>query len=219
MQNLWKSINLNGIKAVLIDLDNTIYKYEDCHKYALRSCFLELKKNNKKLKFEDFENNYKIAQQTVKEKLFNHGSGHSRLLYFKVFFENFYGKTQIKLSEKFESIYWKNFFKKIILVPGVMSFLKKCYKINIKICIVSDLTTQVQFKKISYLKLEKYIDFVVTSEEAGSEKPSPDIFILALKKLKLSKEDVLMIGDHYKKDIEGAKSFGIRNVYQISHNY
>src|SRR3989339_612910 len=138
------------------------------------------------------------------------------LLDFQVFFEKIYGMTEIRMTERFEDIYWKNFVKKMILVSGMMVFLKKCRKLNIKICIVSDLTTKIQFKKICFLKLDKYIDYVVTSEEAGAEKPFPNIFQLALDKLKLGKGEVIMIGDHHKKDIQGAKSFGIKKVYQVS---
>jgi putative hydrolase of the HAD superfamily len=216
MKNFWDNINLDGIKGVLLDLDDTIYEYQVCHDYAMERCYGEFKKIKKDFSFDDFRIGYKQAQESVKKYLSTQGSGHSRLLYFQVFFENFFGRTEIKMTEKFESMYWKNFFKKMVLVPGVVFFLKKCRGLNIKICIVSDLTTKIQFEKISFLKLGKYIDFVVTSEEAGAEKPLPFIFELALKKLNLTKDEVAMIGDHHKKDVEGAKSFGIKNVYQIS---
>jgi len=215
MKNFWNNINLVGIRAVLLDLDDTIYRYQICHEYALKDCYLEFKKKEKNFQFEIFKKKYKQAQESVKKHLINQGSGHSRLLYFQFFFEKFYGQTGIKMSQKFEDLYWKSFFKKMVLVPGVESFLKKCNTLGIKVCIVSDLTAKIQFEKICFLKLEKYVDFVVTSEEAGVEKPSRQIFDLALKKLNLNKDDVLMVGDHSVKDIEGAKSFGIKNVYQI----
>lgn len=216
MKNFWDSIELDKVKAVLLDLDDTIYKYQVCHDYALNCCYREIKKINKNFNEIDFKNAYTQAQESVKKYLSNQGSGHSRLLYFQVFFEKIYGKTEIRMTEKFENIYWKNFFKKMTLVSGVIIFLKKCRKLNIKICIVSDLTTKIQFKKVCFLKLDKYIDYVATSEEAGAEKPFPNIFQLALNKLKLDKGEVLMIGDHHKKDIQGARSFGIKKVYQVS---
>lgn len=216
MKNFWDKIDLEMVKAVLLDLDDTIYKYQVCHDYAMECCYCEIKKTKKDFKFDDFKDVYKQAQESVKKYLLNQGSGHSRLLYFQSLFEKIYGRTEIKITQKFENIYWKSFFKKMVLIPGVVSFLKKCQKFNVKVCVISDLTTKIQFQKIGFLRLDKYIDFIVTSEEAGTEKPHPDIFSLALEKLQLKKEEVVMIGDHCMKDVEGAKSFGIKNVYQVS---
>ena len=68
------------------------------------------------------------------------------------------------------------------------------------------------------MKLEKMntlglINFLATSEEAGREKPHIEIFNLALSKMKLKANDVIMIGDSYKKDILGARNAGIESVH------
>ncbi len=74
-----------------------------------------------------------------------------------------------------------------------------CKKNSIKICLITDLTASIQFRKIINTKMDKYIDFVVTSEEAGVEKPDSVIFSLALSKLGLSSGEVIMIGDDKKR--------------------
>jgi putative hydrolase of the HAD superfamily len=52
---------------------------------------------------------------------------------------------------------------------------------------------------------------MLSSEEAGIEKPSPVIFGKALSKLNLKAEEVIMIGDNEEKDILGAEAMGIKS--------
>ena len=47
-----------------------------------------------------------------------------------------------------------------------------------------------QIKKLEKLKLSKKIDFLVTSEEVGVEKPDLRIFSSALAKLNIKKDQV-----------------------------
>ena len=64
-----------------------------------------------------------------------------------------------------------------------------------KTIIVTNLTTKEQFLKIRKLGIEKLVDFVITSEEAGIEKPSKKIIQHALKLIKCKKNNVIFIGD------------------------
>jgi putative hydrolase of the HAD superfamily len=82
-----------------------------------------------------------------------------------------------------------------------------------KICLVTDLTAHIQYRKIHKLKLNQYCQSIVTSEEAGKEKPNPLMFKLALQKLNLKSSEVCMIGDNFKKDIFGANSLNIHTIW------
>jgi putative hydrolase of the HAD superfamily len=62
------------------------------------------------------------------------------------------------------------------------------------------------------LGLDKYLDFVATSEEAGSEKPDPGIFQLALEKAGVEADAAVHVGDQYEMDILGANAAGMRAV-------
>lgn len=59
-------------------------------------------------------------------------------------------------------------------------------------------------------------DFVVTSEEAGVEKPAPEPFELALEKLSALPENTWIIGDNQVTDIEGGKNLKM-TVLQKCH--
>ncbi|MEK7172684.1 MAG: HAD family hydrolase, partial [Patescibacteria group bacterium] len=85
-----------------------------------------------------------------------------------------------------------------------------CNALGIIICLITDLTAKVQFEKIKFLKIDNYINFIVSSEEAGVDKPGVAIFKLALEKIRLLPEQVMMIGDSYERDIAGAKKLGLK---------
>lgn len=60
------------------------------------------------------------------------------------------------------------------------------------------------------LGIAAHLDFVVTSAEAGLEKPHPPIFRLALQKAGVSAAQALHVGDQYNSDVLGARGAGIR---------
>lgn len=62
------------------------------------------------------------------------------------------------------------------------------------------------------LGLQPFLDFIVTSEEAGVEKPDPAIFRLALDKAGVKADEAVHVGDQYEIDIAGARATGIKPV-------
>ncbi|MBN2585264.1 HAD family hydrolase [Patescibacteria group bacterium] len=202
---------LKNIRGVLLDLDNTIYGYSVCHQAALRSAYTSVRRNNK-LSFEEFKRGYEIGRRNTKKRLNGQAVSHSRLLYFQDFFESRFKITPVESVLKTDRAYWDGFFRSMRLYPGVKDFLTWCRKNCIMVCLITDLTAEIQLRKIVHLKIEKLIDLVVSSEEAGADKPHNSIFALALKKLRLSRKEVVMIGDDSRKDIKGARALGIRTV-------
>ena len=106
--------------------------------------------------------------------------------------------------------------KKMSLTNGLSSFLKTCQKNNQTVVIISDLTTSIQLDKINALGIASYIDYLVTSEEAGAEKPNSAPFLLGLQKAKCVAKETIMIGDNLERDILGAQKLGI-TALQIIH--
>ena len=62
------------------------------------------------------------------------------------------------------------------------------------------------------LKLDPYLDFCVTSQEAGAEKPHSPIFLAALQRAHVSAQEAVHVGDQYQADVEGARAVGIKPV-------
>lgn len=62
------------------------------------------------------------------------------------------------------------------------------------------------------LGLEPYLDFVVTSKEAGADKPNSPIFLAALDKAGVNASEAIHVGDQYKLDVIGARAVGINPI-------
>jgi len=106
----------------------------------------------------------------------------------------------------------------MILSDNAYKFLLECRSKNIQVCAISDMQTYYQTQKLKALKIDHLINFLVTSEEAGVEKPGSQIFLIALKKLNLKFNDVIMVGDDKEKDIKGAEALKIKS-YLVNVNY
>ncbi len=207
---IFPEINLNGVKGVLLDIDNTIYHYEPCHNHALNILLSQLStivSIPKELVHKEFMK----SRQRINKQLKGTASSHSRFLYVQLTLEFFLGKSAFFHTLYLEKLYWDTFLSKMKLDENANSFINQCNKQNIPICCVTDLTTEIQFRKIERLNIEDKINFIVTSEEAGIEKPDKIIFDLALEKIKLDYNAVIMVGDSVSKDIVGAEKLGIKS--------
>ena len=98
-------------------------------------------------------------------------------------------------------------FEKILEDHGLLK--------GIRLGIGSDMTAWIQYKKLEKLELLTYFDFVVTSEEAGLDKPAPMFFNLCLKKAKCEPGECLFIGDNYLKDYRGALAAGMQALWFV----
>jgi len=59
-------------------------------------------------------------------------------------------------------------------------------------------------------EMKKYFDEVSLSFETGKLKSDPDLFASILKKMKLKKSEVIMVGDSLESDIKAAEAAGIK---------
>ena len=84
---------------------------------------------------------------------------------------------------------------------------------NIRIGVGTDMTAYIQYKKLTALGLAPYVDFIVTSEEAGVEKPDPHLFEICIEKAGVSADECAFIGDSLKKDVEGSAKCGLKGIW------
>ena len=197
--------------AVIFDTDNTLYHYDPPHRKAMSATEA---KAAKLLGVGDseFRDAFDKARRMVKDRLGNTASSHSRLLYFQRAVELLGLKTQLLITLDLEQTYWRTFLAHSELFPGVRNFVLALRAEGIHTAIITDLTSQIQFRKIVYFGLDDCFDYVVTSEEAGVDKPAPEPFELALEKLGAPPEKTWFIGDDPVTDIEGARNFNMTTL-------
>lgn len=190
--------------AILLDLDNTLYSYQPSHEVAMNAVCEKIMRTFS-INKEQFNSAFSQARIDVKNRLHGLASSHSRLLYFQRMLEIIGLGSQVLLALDFEQTYWRTFLNKIVLFDGVKELLDDIRLSGIPTAIVTDLTSQIQFRKVVYLGLDHYFDYMVTSEEAGYDKPHPAPFELAISKLNADAQCIWMIGDNAEADIKGAR--------------
>jgi putative hydrolase of the HAD superfamily len=190
--------------AVLLDSDNTLYPYRPAHEAALAATRAKAT-NVLSIQPQQFDEGYARAREAVKARLGATASSHSRLLYFQRLLELLGLNTQVLLALDLEQTYWRTYLSNARLFEGVTEFLDDLRINGIPTAVVTDLTAQIQFRKIVYLGLDHYLDYVVTSEEAGRDKPDRAPFQLAVDKLQAGDGATWMIGDDPLTDVKGAR--------------
>ena len=190
--------------AILFDIDNTLYSYKEPHETALEAVKDKAMKTFS-IKSNEFDEAFIEARSAVKKRLVNVASSHSRLLYMQKTLEFLGLGSQILNSLDLEQTYWRVFLRNAELFENVKELLDDIRLLGIPTAVVTDLTAQIQFRKMVYFGLDQYFDFIVTSEEAGKDKPDNGPFDIALQKINPKGGCIWMIGDHPEKDILGSK--------------
>ena len=190
--------------AILFDTDNTLYPYDPAHKVAqdaIRSKAVRMFSISEK----EFDSAFATARHDVKNRLNQTASSHSRLLYIQRMLEIMGLGSQVLLALDLEQTYWRTFLSNAVLFDGVKELLDDIRLLGIPTAIVTDLTAQIQFRKVVYFGLDHYFDYIVTSEEAGYDKPHKAPFKIAVEKMRPNGECIWMIGDNPLNDIRGAR--------------
>ena len=208
-------VQLNGFpKAVIFDTDNTLYPYSPAHKEATRAVE---EKVEKQLGIDKvmFRSAFIKAREEIKNRLGNVASSHSRLLYMQKTIEKLELGTRILTTLDLEQTYWRTFLSNCRLFPEVLDFIQLLKSKGVITANITDLTAQIQFRKLVYFGLDEFFDYVVTSEEAGADKPDKKPFEVALEKLQIEPKNIWMIGDNPKSDMVGAGEMGMIKIQKF----
>lgn len=205
------------IKAILLDLDNTLYNYSPCNNHANQEIWKETA-NIFNLPFEQVEQAFKEARLSFKKSLHGTASSHSRLLYIQKMIELLAQKADAALVLRLHGLFWDAYIQKMIISDEIKETLRKFKEKGIRIIIVTDLTLDIQMRKMVHTQINTLVDSIVSSEEAGVEKPNQRIFELALEKAGCKAEECIFVGDDYEKDIQGALAMHIRAIHSTNPN-
>jgi len=186
-------------QGAIFDLDNTLYN----HKISEKKAYKEIEKYlQNKYNITNVENYLFRIKQNLKYEINNTASSHNRFIYFKKLIEEL--NLEYDEVEKLNIIYWDIFLNNIILYPKIIEFFEFLKKIKIKIIILTNFQTEYQFKKLNKLKILNFCDYIITSEEVGIEKPSLKIFNEVVRITGIERDKLIMLGDDFKNDINGA---------------
>lgn len=157
--------------CVVIDLDNTLYSYAECHRAGLEALrdFLIPKIG---ISVREFDGGWESARLHVKQRLAKTASSHSRLLYLEQLMSDLKLGFRPEILLQAHQTYWASYLIQMQTREGVEEFLLECRQAGINITILTDLTSEIQLRKIVRLGLSSLVDEVLTSEFVGSDKES-----------------------------------------------
>lgn len=198
------------LKAVIFDIDDTLYSYRSANAAAMPAVADYVRRE---LGVEP-ERFLTLYQHAMEEQLSSHSTVagcHSRAIRFQMVLEPL--GLGLHHAAILNDLYWNTLLGATEPFPGVTDFVRLLRERGIRTGVGSDMTTDWQLKKLHRLGLLKLMDFVVTSEEAGVEKPDPGLFALCREKAGCRSEECLFIGDSLKKDVRGALGAGMHALW------
>lgn len=216
MRDLASSRELPKPDVLVLDIDNTLYEYEPAHRAGTRAVEAKLQAQYS-IRPDEFRASYALARSSVKDRLGQTGASHSRLIYFKSMSEKLGLGAEPSFFLDLEQTYWRNFLTAAELFVGVREFLDEVRMTDVKLYAITDLTTQIQLRKLVYFSLEHLFDGIITSEEAGGDKSTGAPFKLLQSQLSFATTpDFLMVGDCPVSDtLASREHLGARTVQKI----
>jgi YjjG family noncanonical pyrimidine nucleotidase len=206
---------VNAYKHIFFDLDRTLWDFENNSRQTLTELIREFKldtnpgftseadfifryKHINDLLWEQYRNNA-VEKETVRNerfmRTFQHFNIHDPFLALQV-----------------SNAYIERSPLKTGLLPHANEILEY---LSAKYClhVITNGFNDVQFIKIENSGIKKYFTHIITSDEARSKKPSPEIFHYSLQLAGADPANSLMIGDSIGADCIGARNAGIDQVY------
>ena len=196
---------MKNIKGVIFDLDHTLFD-----RY---STFIALQN--------DFYNAFKkylSDETTPRDMCIALKNGDKKFLYYgwdKIAEYVFgLGLFSVNISAKeFKEIVFSCFEKKAIPFEYSIPVLDKLKSNGYKIGLITNGKSQLQRKKLLMLNLDNKFDEIIISGEFWKHKPDLTIFYEMSKRLKISEEKMIYVGDHPINDIDAASKAGYKTVW------
>ena len=212
-------------KAVFIDWDDTIGDFIGAAKLALQEMYDKYHLCDYFASLEEFVSLYKPHNIELWDKYGKDLVTKEYLSFDRFFFPLMHGsrvgeRLKVKgerqevaaLAEQLSDDFLNMTTARFSLLPGaeeLVRYLAAKYPLTV----VTNGFVEVQYEKFDKSGLRDCFAHIVLSEEVGCQKPNPRIFEEALRMNGLQAEDVVMIGDSWNSDIQGAINAGIDQIW------
>jgi len=200
-------------KHIFFDLDRTLWDFDQNSALALTEVLQKHDLHNVISSFEEFVEIYHGINVLLWDD-YRKGKISKEYLRSHRFFLSLreIGINDRELADRIGDDYLRISPAKTLLVPHsleILDYLSPRYSINI----LTNGFHSTQTSKISNSGIKGYINKLIASEKVGHHKPAREIFEYAIRLLKTSSRECLMIGDDLVVDILGARDSGMDQVY------
>ncbi|NLO92174.1 MAG: HAD-IA family hydrolase [Elusimicrobia bacterium] len=192
------------IKAVVFDLDNTLMDFMRMKRAAVDAAADAM-----------IDAGLPIAKKELVEKIFTiyWKEGIEDQNIFDKVLEKEFGRVDHKILAAGIIGYRRAKDGAMTLYPHVRMTLAGLLKTGIRLGIVSDAPRLAVWLRLVTLELHHYFESVVTYDDTGKRKPSPEPFKCILERLNVPASEALMVGDWAERDIVGAKKMGMKTAW------
>lgn len=199
------------IKAILIDVDNTLLDFNKCAAFSMRSVAKEsgiiLPQNIDKI---FHEVNDSLWREIEKGKL-------TREKLHEIRWEIIFNKLNVNYNpQHFEKDFVYSLRFVAIPVDGALELIDYL-KAKYPLYIASNASAEQQRIRLKNSNLTPKFKDIFLSEEIGKAKPTKEFFDFCLSKINANRNEIFMIGDSLSADIIGARNYGLKTIW-YNHN-
>ncbi len=196
-------------KAVIFDLDGTMYDYDHCNEVAMEAlrsyCAAHFN-----LRGEEFASLHAKAFRESADRVgCVSAASHNRLIRYQCMLEMI-GQPLFPYALEMYHCYWDTMLDVMQPYEGLIDWISKLRAEGIVIGVGTNMTAYIQYKKLERLQTAPLVDFIVTSEEVGVEKPEAKLFEACVRKSACPAGDCLYVGDSLQNDAYGASAVGMK---------
>ncbi|NLI99537.1 MAG: noncanonical pyrimidine nucleotidase, YjjG family [Bacteroidales bacterium] len=201
------------IKNLFIDLDDTLWDIHQNGKECLEEIYIDYGYEKYYPTFEAYYDVYMPNNHRL-WALYRDGAIQKNELIVERFLVPVreFGVDDPLYAKRLSDDFLERTTRKTRLIEGtieLLEYLKPKYRMHI----LSNGFREVQYKKIENAGLAPYFDKIILSEDAGINKPHPDMFTHALKNTNSRRDQTVMIGDSWEADIAGAYNSRIAQIW------
>lgn len=200
-------------RHIFFDLDRTLWDFDRNSSDSLKDIIKEFGLDDTITDEEEFVRLFNKYNDALWND-YRHGNIKKYELRFKRFklLFNHFGISDVNNIEEISKFYLNAGPLKTSLVPHakeILIYLHSFFQLHI----ISNGFYDVQLTKVKNSGISPYISKVFTSDRIGYSKPKAGIFEYAITSVNAKKSECIMVGDDILNDVQGAKNFGIDQVY------
>ena len=210
------------IKAVFFDLYNTLVSYdpprEELQARALKEFGIEVSP-------EVFRRPLAIADEFIYQELVRSSltrrSKEEQMAVWAKYEEILLREAGIKADEQLIFKLLGNMHKmdyKLVLFDDVMPTLNELKDRKLTLGLISNVDRNIT-SLLDKLGVKTLLQVVVTSQDAGANKPQPAIFRKALRQAGTQASEAIYVGDQYQVDVVGASKVGMKGILLDRNGY